>query len=148
MRNVTTTAYNFEELSKEAQKTAIENNYYYNVEFDDWYQYVYDMFDEVLEDKYGIKATKHYFSGFSCQGDGAMFEGHISDWVKFTNHFDISTGIKKLINEDINCLTWNHTGRYYHYNCVSFSEDYISDIENEVSYNGASNEDAVKVSTK
>jgi len=66
-----TVAYKFDELSKEAQEKAIDNNRDFNVSFDDWYEFIVEYFKESNE---YFDVDKVYFSGFWSQGDGAMFE--------------------------------------------------------------------------
>ena len=47
MRTVTTTLYTFQELDLEAQKVAIEENTYINVEFDDWWSHTYEEMEDI-----------------------------------------------------------------------------------------------------
>lgn len=88
-RTISTTVYKFSELSPEAQKRAIEANYDFNVDYDDWNECVKDDFEAVAKilgiefDTYGVPLMKGktrqepaiWYSGFSSQGDGASFEG-------------------------------------------------------------------------
>lgn len=71
MRKIETTVYLFDELSKEAQKRAIENErqnpYYLPVS---WFDCVYDQHVELFEEN-GIDNAEFSFTGFCSQGDGA-----------------------------------------------------------------------------
>jgi hypothetical protein len=76
--------YSFDELSDEAKEKAIEWYREQKNQFDDY------MFDCVLDDwkeklvDMGFLDPKIYFSGFSCQGDGACFEAscYLPDLIK------------------------------------------------------------------
>ena len=83
-------------LSKERRGKLLEKYRDVNVE-DDWWDYLFEDFVEQLTEV-GITADTHevklmngktrqdpniYFSGFWSQGDGAYFEGRVSDWPKF-----------------------------------------------------------------
>lgn len=125
-------------LSEERRDALLEKHRNTNVEHVDWYDSVYEQFDEQMAEV-GIYvnrrferiagATKDtgpaiYFSGFWSQGDGACFEGHVDDWHKFL----IAVGEPNLaelylkIPENLH-LSWNHSGHYYHSNCTSFTSD-------------------------
>lgn len=80
MRTVTTILYTFEELSEQAQKKAIEDHRYINVDNDHWYEWIIDNFKEKLE-KLGYTNPEVEFTGFGSQGDGACY----------TSGFDNST---------------------------------------------------------
>ena len=69
---VETEVFKFNELSEEAQQTAIEKLYDLNVDYDWW-----DYEDATQAAAcMGIEIDDIWFSGFSSQGDGACFEGH------------------------------------------------------------------------
>jgi len=83
-------------LSKERRSKLLEEYRNVNVEYDWWDDLFEDFVEQLTE--VGITASTHevklmngktrqdpniYFSGFWCQGDGAYFEGHVSDWPKF-----------------------------------------------------------------
>lgn len=57
----------------EVKEEAIEKNRYINVDFDDWYDFIFHDWKEKLE-KIGFCNAEIYFSGFSSQGDGACFD--------------------------------------------------------------------------
>jgi len=81
MRKYTTTLYGFKELTPEAQQLVIDASRYFRVEDADWYEYLFDDFEEVCkclgveiaEGRHSVRAIR--FSGFCSQGDGASFEG-------------------------------------------------------------------------
>ena len=83
-------------LSRERQSKLLEEYRNVNVEYDWWDSLIEDFAEQLTE--VGITADTHevklmngktrwdpniYFSGFWSQGDGAYFEGHVSDWPKF-----------------------------------------------------------------
>ena len=83
-------------LSRERQNKLLEEHRDVNVEHDWWDSLIEDFAEQLTE--VGFTANTHevklmngktrevpniYFSGFWCQGDGAYFEGHVSDWPKF-----------------------------------------------------------------
>lgn len=74
MKTHTITTYQLDELSDKAQKNAISNSFYVNIEDNDWAE-------DVIEDAkrigalMGIDIETIFFSGFACQGDGAQFVG-------------------------------------------------------------------------
>lgn len=77
---VTTTVYQFDELSEKAKQVAIARYREGNLDYD-WWDSVYEQC-ETAGQLLGIeldRKTKHtpaiYFSGFCSQGDGACFEG-------------------------------------------------------------------------
>lgn len=71
----------------------------------------------------GIFVDEVYWSGFCCQGDGAMFEGHVYDWAQYLMHLGYDDD--QLLG--LACyswsLRWKQHGRHYHYKSVSYSED-------------------------
>lgn len=83
-------------LSRERQNKLLEEHRNTNVEHGWWDDLIEDFATQLTE--VGITVDTHevklmngktrevpniYFSGFWCQGDGAYFEGHVSDWPKF-----------------------------------------------------------------
>lgn len=78
----------------------------------DWYDSVYYDFKTNIVPDLGFKVDKIRFSGFYSQGDGAMFEGSVSDFTKFVS----DTRIKRLIdnnNLDLS-MEFKHVGNYSH----------------------------------
>lgn len=121
-------------LSKERRDALLEKHCDANV-FDEWWDSVYEMFVEDCAEK-GIEVDTHtirtvgdkqaqchsiYFSGFWSQGDGACFDGHVSDWPKFLascGRADLVPLYEKL--DPALVLNWSHSGHYYHSGCASF----------------------------
>lgn len=83
-------------LSEERRDDLLEKYRNVNVEHD-WWDSLFEYFAEQLTE-IGITVSTHevklmngktwqdpniYFSGFWSQGDGAYFEGYVSDWPKF-----------------------------------------------------------------
>jgi hypothetical protein len=111
----------------------IEDNRLSNVEFTDWADDVIDSFKERLSTEYGIEAGRTYFTGFWCQGDGACFEGYVSDWEKFLKAWG-DTDYPALRHLALNMrelgdiqLSWQHRGRYYHSNALAFDFEFYVD---------------------
>ena len=71
-----TKVYEYKELSPDSQEKARE--WYREGAFDhDWWDVIYEDAKEIGS-LMGVEIDKIYFSGFSCQGDGAQFTGHYS----------------------------------------------------------------------
>lgn len=83
-------------LSKERRDKLLEEYRNVNVEYDWWDGLFEDFVEQLTEvgiivDTHEVKlmngktreAPNIYFSGFWSQGDGAYFEGRVSDWPKF-----------------------------------------------------------------
>jgi hypothetical protein len=109
------TVYNYSDLllpeNKALKKKVLEKHYDINVNHE-WYDFIYEDFKTEIAPKFGFEVDKMYFSGFSSQVDGAMFEGSVTDFTKFVS----DVRIKKLIEKrdiyfDIN---FKHYGHYYH----------------------------------
>jgi hypothetical protein len=98
----------------------------WNVTDFDWWEGVYDDFKEDMAAN-GIFVDKMYFSGFSSQGDGACFEGHIQDLPLFLSSHALGYPKLALLLKHTSSelhMHWVHTGRYYHENSLSFDADY------------------------
>lgn len=125
-------------LSKERRDALLEKHRNTNVEHVEWYDGVYKMFVEDCVEK-GIDVDTHdvktmggktvakpsiYFSGFWSQGDGACFDGHVSDWPKFLaacGRVDLVPLYEKL--DPTLVLSWCQSGHYQHSGCTSFNSD-------------------------
>lgn len=105
----------------------LDENRYINVEYDDWDDYVIDDFKMRMND-IGIEVYDVYWTGFHSQGDGACFEGKISNMIKYLelhSKVDEYPMIKKLLKHEGQFLfTVRHDGRYYHANSTNFDIDY------------------------
>jgi hypothetical protein len=130
MRTVITKLFKFEELTEEAQKKAIENNYQINVDDTEWDDSVRDD-AQTIGKIMGIDISRIYFSGFSSQGDGACFEGNYSyetGSVKKLKEYapedktlhDIAERLQAIQKKHFYKLTANvkHSGHYYHEMCT------------------------------
>lgn len=88
----------------------------------DWWESTYEEFKEQMQEV-GLDIDQMYFSGFWSQGDGACFEGRVSDWTKFLH----SLGYKDEVLIDHADQHWTfasvHSGHYYHQNCTAFTCD-------------------------
>lgn len=104
----------------EANRNALLEKHRDNLQYE-WWDSVYDMFREDMKE-IGVRVDNIYFSGFWSQGDGACFEGHISDWSKFLPAVGMSELVEEARGNDIS-LSWIHRGRYYHEYSVSFDVD-------------------------
>lgn len=92
-----------------------------NVEWQDWYDYVYEGFTEDMK-AIGIRVDNIYFSGFWSQGDGACFEGIVEDDETFLKNFSGYPMIRKLVADGGSVyLSVKHSGHYYHENCTSWN---------------------------
>ena len=125
MIEITTKAYTFNELSKEAQATVIDNNRDFNTEYFDWYEDDYIYHKEQLE-KAGFTDIDISFSGFSSQGDGASFTGKVCDLVVLNKAWKL--GLKdsqaKVI-QDYATITLDRVNHHYvHSNTVSVNIEY------------------------
>lgn len=71
-----TNVYEYKELSDSAKETARE--WWRELAmYDEWWNHTYEDAEEIAS-LMGIEIDKIYFSGFSCQGDGAQFTGSYS----------------------------------------------------------------------
>ena len=73
---LTLKAFQFEELSEQAKKKAIEDNRNFNVDGYSWHEFLYEHWTDELA-KNGFLKAKVYHSGFWSQGDGASFDAEI-----------------------------------------------------------------------
>ena len=92
----------------------------------DWWECVYDDFKADMAAN-GIHVEEMYFSGFSSQGDGACFEGHINNLPLFLSSHALNYPKLALLLKHTSSelhMHWVHTGRYYHEHSLSFDADY------------------------
>ena len=111
----------FDALPQATKDLILDKYRDWNVEHDDWWDCVYDCFKTEMEEL-GIEVDRMYFSGFYSQGDGACFEGSVSDWTKFLTSLG-KTCPALITNAEHNSWKFyaTHSGRYYHENCTDFS---------------------------
>ena len=114
----------------------------WNVTDTDWWESVYENFARDMKAD-GIHVEKMYFSGFSSQGDGACFEGHIENLPLFlSSHalgFPKLAMLLKHTSSELH-MHWVHTGRYYHEHSLSFDADYHEDYLPDLGDQGRANE--------
>src|SRR5438067_1539547 len=82
MRTVTQEVYTFRELPADVQAAVVKRERHIKVEDDWWYRPRVEEWQAQLADA-GYKNARIFFSGFSCQGDGACFEADIDldEWL-------------------------------------------------------------------
>ena len=135
------TTYSFDELSEEAQKTAIEKNY-------GWSEFTIQDAKE-LGKLFGIDITNIFFSGFSSQGDGACFTGEYAykaGGLKALKEYApqdyalhaIVKALQELQRKNFYRLSANvkHRGHYYHEMCTDIQ------VWSENESMGGANDDA------
>lgn len=114
-----------ENLVSDSQKQKLIEKYRdINVDFDDWHEYVVDVFKEDMK-VIGINVDRVYFTGFWSQGDGACFEGN-AVFPKFMDNFkpDEYPMIRKVLENNGSVhFTTDHEGHYYHHNSIRYSCD-------------------------
>lgn len=119
MRTIRIKLYKFNELSESAKQKAIESLYNINTGYE-WYKYTTEAFKE---NKDFFDITNTYFSGFSSQGDGAMFEysGINTDFVnKIIDSLSLPNWKKKVLKHYIYVSgDGKQRGHYYHENSCS-----------------------------
>lgn len=115
-------------MNLEQREQLLEKHRYINVDYDQWYDYVYSDFKKDMHEV-GIHVRYMYFSGFCSQGDGACFEGGFDNLRTYLDHHhkDQYPMIRKLLEHDgyvyIDCT---RSGHYYHENCTHFSTDHCT----------------------
>lgn len=111
-------------MATSSQRGALlERHRYINVDYDRWWDAVAGGFIEDMK-AVGITVDRMYFSGFASQGDGACFEGSITDSLAYLDHHHAGQYpmIRKLIEHGGDVYAkCRHTGRYYHEYCTTFS---------------------------
>lgn len=121
MRKIELTVRTIDEIKEQSPKLyqkILDKNRYLNVDYDDWADFIEeDMNDDAM--KQGFEVDKWLWSGFSSQGDGAMFEGtcDIAKYLEVNKqNFKHYEHIKKLLdNGEISyTIKFAHRGHYYH----------------------------------
>lgn len=92
----------------------------------DWWDCVYESFKEDMA-AIGIRVDEIYFSGFWNQGDGACFEGCVTNWELFINSLGhTNPHLIAVANAHWTFSTKHNHNHYYHENTVYFFDDSIS----------------------
>lgn len=129
MRKIETTVYSFAELSDSAKEKVLQKSWDINL-YHEWYESPI----EYLKEKYGEdwQIDNIFFSGFSSQGDGAMFEySGITDKL-YDEWVDTLKGRYKVIAA--NCAPYasgKHRGHYYHAGCSSHTMRLDEDFDRD-----------------
>lgn len=115
MKTKTINLYNFDELTKEQQKKAIDNLRNINTDGDYWFEDIIREWKEKLT-RQGFLSPEIYFSGFCSQGDGASFKAEV-DIEKFLKGRRMATKYKEAITnyqEGESSAEITTSGRYCH----------------------------------
>src|SRR5574344_2175204 len=80
--------------------------------------FTHENFKEQMKE-IGVHVEKIYFSGFCSQGDGACFNGRVTDWSKFLEAVGKPDLLEHATEHDLR-LSWASEGRYSHSRSVSF----------------------------
>lgn len=87
----------------------------------DWWDSTYEGFTVDMT-AVGIDVDKMYFSGFWSQGDGACFEGRVTDWELMLQSIGYNDPVLAKFAQDNWTFYSTHSGRYHHSNCMSFND--------------------------
>ena len=109
-------------LPESVKSSILDKHRYWNVDDLEWWDSVYDGFKEDMK-AIGIRVDKMYFSGFSSQGDGACFEGSVSNWELFLKSLGYTDPMLVRHLDQHADFSVRHRGHYYHENCTSFTTD-------------------------
>ncbi len=101
----------------ELKEKVLEKYYDINVDFDGWWDSVYEDWIEDLKN-YGFEDVKIYFSGFCSQGDGACFISKNINLSLLAEKLNFSTReinvIKALQEQGYIYSELTHNNHYYH----------------------------------
>lgn len=115
----------FDALTARQKDEILDTHRYWNVDHLDWWDGVYDCFKADMAD-IGIEVDRMYFSGFSSQGDGACFEGRVSNWHEFLTSLGYTCpALIGLADSDWR-FSVEQRGLCCHENCTSFTSDMVS----------------------
>ena len=106
------TEFTFDELPKDIQEIIIERKRNFVSEDDQWDYAQLPYYKDQLDEN-GYNNAKIYYSGFWCQGDGAVFEADINI-THFLNKWKDSFWILGII-EPLGYFTFRITGSDNHY---------------------------------
>ncbi len=102
---------------KNLKEKVLQNYHDINVDFDGWYDAVYEKWIEDLK-SYGFEDVKIYFSGFWSQGDGACFISKDINLSMLAEKLNFSTReincIKALQEQGYIYSELTHNSNYYH----------------------------------
>jgi len=115
----------FNALPARVRDEILDKHRHFNTDHLDWWDCVYDDFKADML-SVGIEVEDMHFSGFSSQGDGACFEGQVTDWPKFLESVGYTCPALIALAKTTWFFKVTHRGHYYHENCTSFSYDMTS----------------------
>lgn len=126
------TADEFKLQPDDVQERVLDHNRTCLVDWDDWWDCVYDAFKEEMA-AVGITVDEMYFSGFWSQGDGACFEGRVSDFKKLfaVAEFSKYVGKHKIVKDCAFSIGWVHRGRYYHQHSLDYASEWTDPDTND-----------------
>ena len=119
------------------KQAVIDLNRYWNVEFEEWYNDVYETMQSTWRDAgLDVSTDDMYFSGFHSQGDGACFTKASIDWHLFwpqlTGNYPLLSRFKEAIPQP---SLHKNCHRYCHENTVNVEVvDQYGYQESEVAY--------------
>ena len=115
MRTTTIKIYKFNELSDKAKAKVLEEFRTFNVDFEDWTDYIIMEFKAIIED-YGINDVEVLYSGFGSQGDGASFTANvdIKKYIETTGTKGMENLLKDMANGCEPSISIKQKGHYVH----------------------------------
>ena len=136
MKKAVISVYRYQELEGSFRENA-KNEFYNSMDDSIWDDDVRSEFTERMY-KMGFTVDRIYSTLNYSQGDGAMFEGSVSDWNKLLPKLSerVQKNIEACIKAEpkfLSMLSWkveHDRGRYYHENSGS-AECYIDIDEND-----------------
>ncbi len=137
MKNLTVSAYKFDELSIEAREKAINTLSDINV-YSDWSDYLIDEFKRCLHN-IGFSNVDVLCSGFYSQGDGLSFTGDFDSSEMLTNGFTPLDSA--AINTFVEVMDFKHCyfsvsrnsySRYCHENTMQIDSDLDSRFDDKL----------------
>ena len=91
-----------------------------------WHVAIEDNFKGHM-DRIGIRVLSISFDVSYCQGSGACFVGHVSNWGLYLLHLGYDNPILASAAQEWD-MAWNHTGRYCHEYSVTYDENLWANI--------------------
>ena len=136
MNKAVISVYRYQELKGSFKENA-KNEFYNSMDDSSWDDDVRSKFTERMAEM-GFTVDKIYYSIGGGQGDGAMFEGYVSDWSKLLPKLSELTrqcidSCVKIEPNFLSMLEWkvkHNNSMYYHENSGN-SECYIDIDEND-----------------
>lgn len=111
----------FNRLNSPDKQKVLDNNREINVP-DYWWEGGYEDFRKNMDD-IGVYVDNIYFTGFWSQGDGACFEGCVSDWDLFLRSLGYTDAALITHAKEAFSFSVRHSGHHYHENSTHFEAD-------------------------